>query len=176
MRNPKKGNGEGKKTKKELLQELEELRAKLGERGTGSESRGSGVPRRTVLKTAWVAPVILSIPVPLSADVSPPSAPTTMSPTNNPTRSPTNSPTTFFRPTTMRPTKNPTQSPTTSEPTFQPTKSPTNSPTRQGPTIAVAMGQSDTRSGVFPTVSAKAFPAAAPVADARQALFRFRGA
>jgi len=63
--------GDGKKTKKELLAEIRELRQRLsdpprGDDGPQERSRdpifAADVGRRTVLKTAWVAPVILSIP------------------------------------------------------------------------------------------------------------------
>ena len=56
------------KTKKELLAEIEALRAKLDgtpserELDTGSQTKG-GITRRDILASAWVAPVILTVPL-----------------------------------------------------------------------------------------------------------------
>src|SRR5204862_7623484 len=63
---------DSRKTKKQLLRELQELRRRLAERPVTDDGPKKGskdpifageVDRRTVLKTVWVAPVILSIPV-----------------------------------------------------------------------------------------------------------------
>ncbi len=58
------------KTKKELIAEVEELRRKVSEDKTAAQSGKSGEPtltadisRRDALKIAWVAPVILSVPL-----------------------------------------------------------------------------------------------------------------
>ena len=137
------------KTKKELIEELEALRAKLGQDSkpdTPADSDG-GVSRRDVLQSAWVAPVILTVPVgatvgssqkafaqtptitpgnptpmPLSPTVSP-----TFSPTTSPTVSPTLdlSPTLAPNPPTPAPTVAPTAVPATSPfPTAAPAPSP----------------------------------------------------
>ena len=119
------------KTKKELLAEIEALRAKLDgtpserELDTGSQTKG-GITRRDILATAWVAPVILTVPLGASfsqraqAQVTPmptsasTSAPPTMTPTNMPTSAPT-------VPATSAPTLPPTSGPVTAPPTAFPT-------------------------------------------------------
>ena len=100
---------DSKKTKKELLAEIEALRAKLAAEppAPGPEATDeprSGLTRRDVLASAWVAPIILTAP--LGASVSQRAnalehtpAPTTYigtpAPTGRPTRSPTGAPTAF---------------------------------------------------------------------------------
>ncbi|EED35014.1 conserved hypothetical protein [Luminiphilus syltensis NOR5-1B] len=53
------------KTKEELLAEIAALRAKMNADDAPDESDtgGSGLTRREVLSTAWVAPVILTVPL-----------------------------------------------------------------------------------------------------------------
>jgi hypothetical protein len=99
---------DSKKTKKELLAELAALRAQLdaGDASSSTEEEtkreGSGLTRRDVLASAWVAPVILTVPLGASvvspqaqAQVTTP-APTPISPTPpTPPAPPTPAPTAF---------------------------------------------------------------------------------
>jgi len=130
------------KTKQELIAEIEALRAKLGDApdaGSPDAATGSkgGLTRRDVLASAWVAPVILTVP--LGAAVAPNRA-QAQPPTGAPTTSPTVSPTS---PTALPPTTSPTLAPTTA-PTTAPSAVPTAAPT-VAPTA-------------FPTVAAGAIP------------------
>jgi hypothetical protein len=128
---------DGRKTKKELIEELKLLRAKMKDSDTDNitgvdyadDHSPTGLTRRDVLG-AWVAPVILTVPL-VPRDVVaqgangpapilgvPTVSPTVISPTMNPT---------VINP-TMNPTVNPTVVPTGS-PTASPTAFPTVSPT-----------------------------------------------
>ena len=57
------------KTKRELIAELEALRAKLRAPADEPPLDGdvSGVTRRDLLESAWVAPVVLSVPLAVGA-------------------------------------------------------------------------------------------------------------
>ncbi|MEM1110353.1 MAG: hypothetical protein AAGI11_00475 [Pseudomonadota bacterium] len=95
------------KSKQELLDELEALRAKLDGRssddtGDGADSPEAGVKRRDILTSAWVAPVILSVPLGTAVSprkvhaqygTTPFTTPQTAFPTSPPTSAPTNPPT-----------------------------------------------------------------------------------
>jgi len=183
-----------KKTKKELIDELEILRGQLRDKASDDPANPdapdeTGVTRRSVLKAIWAAPVILSIPLTASPAVGQPSGtvqpgcPTmdpTLSPTMpgptappatlDPTRSPTLPPTTVEA--TLDPTRSPTMPPPTNPPpTTDPTRSPTLPPPTdpvQSPSLAPAAA-----STAFPTVSQQAFPAAAPAPRVETALFSF---
>lgn len=129
-----------KKTKEELLAEVDDLRRELAARGTGvgtEDEEAQSQPafarpmtRRTALST-WVAPVILSIPL---AAVSRPRAAQAQPPTSvGPTLPPTFAP-------TVRPTLPPTLVPTLA-PTLAPTAFPTVAPTlakAQAPVLSSA--------------------------------------
>lgn len=92
---------DSKKTKKELIAELEALRAKMGgkqadEPASEPTATGDGLTRRDILATAWVAPIILTVP--LGAAISQRAqaqggTPGTSQPTSQPTAQPTSSPT-----------------------------------------------------------------------------------
>ncbi len=126
-----------KRSKDELLDEITRLRRQVAnlestnepaaESEGGEPIFGGQITRRNVM-AAWVAPVILSIPVANRAAAQTPSepGPGTVVPTSSPTgitQSPTQSPTGI----TQSPTGAPTQSPTavpTSFPTMVPTQVP----------------------------------------------------
>ncbi len=170
-----------RKSKKELLEELEALRRQVAdlesaerpptETEGGEPIFGGNITRRTAV-AAWVAPVILSIPVsqraagqtaasgealgpvmptmmPTEMTLDPTMSPTTMEPT---TQSPTGMPTMMPTETTMDPTMSPTtMEPTTQSPTGMPTMMPTEttmdptmSPTTMVPTTQVPTTQSPT--------------------------------
>ncbi|MEO0436656.1 MAG: hypothetical protein AAF098_07090 [Pseudomonadota bacterium] len=137
--------GDSDKTKEELLAEIAALRAKMeaGSADAGAEpsepkssdTSDTGITRREVLATAWVAPVILTVP--LAASVSPrafaqpaTSVPTVTPPTSAPTTAPT------LTPPTAAPTAVP--APPTSFPTAAPTAGPpvTVAPPTAFPTVA----------------------------------------
>jgi len=120
-----------RKTKAELLAEIEQLRDRLaGEAGDQAELRqptlSQDMSRRSALKIAWVAPVVLSVPI--ANVVGRPQkavAGTTPKPTAMPTLMPT-----------MMPTRMPTGYPTlmpTGYPTRVPELAPTKMPTMFGP-------------------------------------------
>ena len=157
---------DSKKTKKELLAELAALRAQLdaGDASSSAEDdakrEGSGLTRRDVLASAWVAPVILTVP--LGASVVSPQAHaqgpgTTPAPTPLPTLNlPTPVP-------TPRPTTQPTPAPTP-RPTLSPTPiSPTPLPTPISPTPLPTPAPTPPVTAAPPTpVAPTAFPTAAP--------------
>ena len=126
------------KSKKELIEELEALRAKLADSDTVDkpEESGDGISRRDVLSSAWVAPVILSVPVVGGIGVSQHAhaQPATGVPTAFPTQFPTQLPTTF--PTAFPTSSIPTSSPATQSPTLIPTQAPTTLPTSRPTTQA----------------------------------------
>ncbi len=105
--------GDGTKTKKELLEEIERLRGELVTDGKAARPTFSDdISRRSALKIAWVTPVILSVPV--SSDlgfVAPVEAGTTQC---------TNSPSLCLNPTAA-----PTQVPTVLDPGLPSTAVPT---------------------------------------------------
>ena len=106
---------EQKKTREEVLQEIDGLQREL--ETIDEEDGESSLTRRVVLGSAWVAPVIVVATLPADAQ-SPPS--TTQTPTYSPTHSPT-----------WVTTQSPTHSPTwgiTQTPTASPTQTPTMSP------------------------------------------------
>ena len=66
------GMNDSGKTKNELISELEALRAKLNEPAPSrplddAADDSSGLSRRDLLGSAWVAPIVLSVPLGLSA-------------------------------------------------------------------------------------------------------------
>lgn len=141
---------DSKKSKKELMAELEALRAKMrvqqDETAASQKDDGNGMTRRDVLSAAWVAPVILTVPL---AGVAPkvqaqpiPSVPIptdqpTMMPTDVPTPMPTDVP-------TMMPTDRPPQTPEPSIPaTTPPTSAPTAFPTAAASVIPVELSDFD---------------------------------
>jgi len=122
--------GDGKRTKKELISEIEERRAKLAsaQRGSGNARQptlGADISRRDALKVAWVTPVVLSVPLVgaggragaspgefTESSAVPTEVPPTVALTMNPTASPT----------TASPTVSPTNNePAPAEPTLAPT-------------------------------------------------------
>ncbi len=59
---------DSEKTKQELINELEALRAKMNGKQTdepvsGAAPTGGGMTRRDILAASWVAPVILTVPL-----------------------------------------------------------------------------------------------------------------
>ena len=59
---------DSEKTKQELINELEALRAKMNgkktdEPASGAAPTGDGLTRRDILAASWVAPVILTVPL-----------------------------------------------------------------------------------------------------------------
>lgn len=140
---------DSRKTKQQLIEELKALRAKAGATDTqiksdkgdiGDDSSGS-ITRREVL-SAWVAPVIMTVP--LSGPLLPRSA-LAQSPTFAPTPYPSLSPTPL--PTFAAPTPLPTFAAPTPQPTTRPTPAPTPKPT---PSPSVTPTPAPT---AFPTVS-----------------------
>lgn len=133
---------DSRKTKKELIAELEALRAKMqasqAEDSTpdAGDDNGAGMTRRDVLAAAWVAPIILTVPLGASVVSSKAHAQSTSVPTIGPVP-------------TQAPTSRPTLSPTVS------TNVPTNAPTGARPPTAAPTTAPPT---AFPT----AFPTAAP--------------
>lgn len=127
---------DSKKSKKELLAELEALRSKLGvkqaKQDDPTEAKTSGITRRDVLSAAWVAPVILTVPLAGMAPKAQAQAPTVPTPFPSSIPEPTEMPTMMP---TSRPTEMPTQplqtpAPATSAPTAPvPTAFPTATPT-----------------------------------------------
>lgn len=124
-------HGSDKKSREQLLAEIEALRQQLAASEAQGDKRSPGassepslsrpITRREAL-TAWVAPVILSVPIvaALHSETArgqvPPTAPPTPSP---PTGAPTLAP-------TLAPTPSPpTPSPPTGAPTLTPTLAPT---------------------------------------------------
>ncbi len=152
---------DSKKTRKQLIEELEQLRGQVAQRQQSQSDNSApalagDVSRRTALKVAWTAPVILAIP--LQADRSGAQPPVgtvapgcpTMTPTN--AAPPTSSPTLF--PTTAEPTISPTQPvPTTRLPTSSPTNDPTLRPTTS-PTIPAPTAMPTARPTTSPTIPA----------------------
>ena len=146
------GHGEqimsdSKKTKKQLIDELTALRAKMDSAGSKGAAEAedaadgqnigqtTGLTRRDVL-TAWVAPVILTVPLMprMAAAASRPGNQLqgTIFPSQFPTQFPSQFPTQI--PATLSPTNSPTGSPTLRPtpgltPAPVPTSSPTSSPT-----------------------------------------------
>lgn len=135
-------HGSDKKSREQLLAEIEALRQQLAAREAQGDKHSPGdssspslsrpITRREAL-TAWVAPVILSVPIvaalhsetargqPAPPSPSPPTAPPTPSPPSPspPTGAPTLAP-------TLAPTPSPpTPSPPTGAPTLAPTLAPT---------------------------------------------------
>ena len=141
-----------KKTKRQLIAELESLRRQLasreGDAGEGHDETASEpsltrpMTRRTAL-TNWIAPVILSIPV--AGAVRPGKAWAQLE---------TAAPTELITPDPA--TASPTEDPTTSPPTQAPVASPTSSPT-QAPIASPTTS---------PTQAPVAFPTAAPTVAA----------
>ena len=97
---------DSKKTKKQLIDELNALRAKMDPAATkgAADSEGAGqttgLTRRDVL-TAWVAPVILTVPLM-------PRMAAAAQPGNQVQGTPTQVPGTLFPTPTFQPTRNPT--------------------------------------------------------------------
>ena len=84
------------RSREEILAELSALRSELAElkgdapEAEASDESQSGISRRKVLGTAWVAPVVVTVGAEAGAP-SPPAATTTAGPTTQrPTASPTN--------------------------------------------------------------------------------------
>lgn len=122
------------KTKKELIAELEALRAKLRAPADEPPLDGDapGVTRRDLLESAWVAPVVLSVPLAVgalgvshNAAAQPPEPATTPAPTLSPTTTPTTPAPTMGVGPGPAPTPLPTSAPTASAP---PTAFPTAAP------------------------------------------------
>ena len=177
------GHGEqimsdSKKTKKQLIDELTALRAKMDSAGSkgAAEAEGaadgqnigqtSGLTRRDVL-TAWVAPVILTVPLMprMAAAASRPGNQLqgTIFPSQFPTQFPSQFPTQF-------PTQFPSQFPTQIPATLSPTNSPTGSPTLR-PTPGLTPAPVPTSS---PTSSPTAFPTVTPTAAIPVELSEFK--
>jgi hypothetical protein len=153
---------DSRKTKKELIEELKALRSKAEVSGAGDQTHAgdtddgspSGVTRRDVL-SAWVAPVILTVPlVPRDVVAQTVRGVPTVEPTQTPTQlEPTQSPTQPLQ--TANPTGGPTAIPTQSPtgiPTAMPTQSPTGAPTGSPTGVPTAV----------PTQSPTAFPTVSP--------------
>ena len=105
------------KTKRELIAELEALRAKLRAPADEPPLDGdvSGVTRRDLLESAWVAPVVLSVPLAVGAlGVSHDAAAQPATPAPTPVPAPTMTPTTGDGPPA------PTPAPPTAFPTAAP--------------------------------------------------------
>lgn len=158
---------DSKKTKKQLIDELNALRAQMDPAGSKSaaEAEGSaggqnsgqtsGLTRRDVL-TAWVAPVILTVPLM-------PRMAAAAQPGNRVQGTPTQVPGTVFPTPTFQPTRSPTSQPT-GTPTSQPTGSPTGSPTGQ-PTPGLTPAPAPTSIPTStPTTTPTAFPTVTPTA------------
>ncbi|MDG1389158.1 MAG: hypothetical protein P8L70_00510 [Halioglobus sp.] len=137
---------DSEKTKQELINELEALRAKMNgkktdEPASGAAPTGDGMTRRDILAASWVAPLILTVPLG-TAIVQRAQAQggtgTPQVPTSAPTSVPTQPrPTSTSAPTLPAPTSAPTQPrpPGTSAPTLPaPTTVATSAPTLPAPT------------------------------------------
>jgi hypothetical protein len=111
---------DSEKTKQELINELEALRAKMNgkktdEPASGTAPTGDGMTRRDILAASWVAPLILTVPLGTAisqraqAQGGTPGVPTS-APTRAPTSAPTSAPTTVATsaPTLPAPTSFPT--------------------------------------------------------------------
>ncbi len=149
---------DSRKTKKQLIEELNALRnEKVASIASGKEAEKGGMTRREIL-SAWVAPVILAVPMAprmaLAQDTNDGDPPITAITSGPPlTVSPTAPPTAFPPPLTVSPTAPPTA--------FPPplTVSPTAPPTAFPPPLTVSPTAAPT---VFPTAAPTAFPTAAP--------------
>lgn len=113
---------DSKKTKKELLAEIEALRARLGDEAPAPtvgavDGVREGMTRREILASAWVAPIILTVPLGASLAVSPQRA-----------NAQTGAPTTAPAPTSS-PTPAATPQPPTNAPVMPPTSAPSSVPT-----------------------------------------------
>ena len=83
---------DSEKTKQELINELEALRAKMNgkktdEPASGTAPTGDGMTRRDILAASWVAPLILTVP--LGTAISQRAQAQTQVPTSAPTSVPT---------------------------------------------------------------------------------------
>ena len=132
---------DSEKTKQELINELEALRAKMNGKQTdepvsGAAPTGGGMTRRDILAASWVAPVILTVP--LGAVIS--QRAQAQSPTPTATAAPTAAPTSF-------PTSFPT-APPSGVPTAPPSAVPTSTPTQPVPTTVATSAPTS-----FPTAA-----------------------
>ncbi len=118
---------DSEKTKQELINELEALRAKMNgkktdEPASGAAPTGDGMTRRDILAASWVAPLILTVPLG-TAIVQRAQAQggtgTPQVPTSAPTQQPTSAPT------QPRPPGTGTSAPTLPAPTTVATSAPT---------------------------------------------------
>ena len=96
---------DSEKTKQELINELEALRAKMNGKQTdepvsGAAPTGGGMTRRDILAASWVAPVILTVPLGAVISQRAQAQSPTPAPTSAPTQQPTSAPT---APTTASP-------------------------------------------------------------------------
>ena len=112
---------DSEKTKAELIAELAALRAQLNgpalsaPSNDGADDDPLAFSRRDLLGSAWVAPIVLSVPLGLGAMSASQSAlaqpPGTLAPTSAPPTAPTSAPTSGINP-TAAPTAAPTAFPT----------------------------------------------------------------
>ena len=131
---------DSEKTKQELINELEALRAKMNGKQTdepvsGAAPTGGGITRRDILAASWVAPVILTVPLGAVISQRAQAQPShqhqqphqQQQPTSAPTQQPTSAPT---QPEAPHGTG--TSAPTQPVPTTVATSPPTSFPTAAG--------------------------------------------
>ncbi len=117
-----------RKTKAQLLDEIEKLKRKLSEKEGGARqpTLRQDMSRRSALKIAWATPVVLSVPIAATL-----TSRAGASPDGVQTMEPTMSPTAATVALTLEPTLLPTN---TVAPTMMPTTAfPTTEPTASGP-------------------------------------------